>query len=520
MRWSFFSHRIIRSSAGCMAAWLAVFVALPAVHAQSISAEVQQRVTTDFHGPDQQGKDGPLAKMGQDLTRLYHEHDAHATSGAKRPFAPSNRLMPAYSGYVTIDAVAEQDAVRLLSALQALGFQHGAVAGRMVSGRLPIAAIPDAAALTDLRFARPARAFVRVGSDTTEGDAAMRTDEVRMFSGVNGSGIKIGVMSDSFDDSNGPETTASDDVSSGDLPGSGNPNGFTTPVEVLDDSEGPEKDEGRAMMQIIHDVAPGAALAFHTAFGGQANFAQGIRDLAAAGSDIIVDDVLYLAEPMFQDGIIAQAIDDVKLNDGVAYFSAAGNMADQSYESAFRLEETAHNFDSGGGVDTLQAVTVPSGTTATFILQWDDPFASAGGAGADTDLDIYALDKTGSTVLFQSTDPNVGADAVEIMDVENTGLDSKTFLLRIEHVDGPLPDQVKYVYSPGGISITDDYGDANKPTLYGHANAKWAEAVAAASFGGCADLVRHRRGSPARRCLAAKAWYYGTGLCQQYILWQ
>jgi hypothetical protein len=80
------------------------------------------------------------------------------------------------------------------------------------------------------------------------------------------------------------------------------------------------------MMQLIHDVAPGAPLAFYTAFESQEDFAAGIRALAAAGSQVIVDDIIYFAEPMFEDGIIAQAVDDVHAG-GVAYFSSAGNDA-------------------------------------------------------------------------------------------------------------------------------------------------------------------------------------------------
>ena len=48
-----------------------------------------------------------------------------------------------------------------------------------------------------------------------------------------------------------------------------------------------------------------------------------------------VDDLIDLAEPMFQDGIIAQAVDNVVAT-GVAYFSAAGNEGRQSYQSVFR----------------------------------------------------------------------------------------------------------------------------------------------------------------------------------------
>jgi hypothetical protein len=452
-------------------------------HAQSLPATVQQRAAAAFHGPDGAGKDGPLAKVGPDLAQLYHEHAAHAASGAKRPFTPSRPLIPVRGQYVAVDAIAEQDAADLLAALQAIGLKKGAAAGHLVSGRLPIASIPDAAALTDLRFARPSRAMVLRGTATTEGDTAVQADGARMLFEVDGTGVKIGVMSDSYDDHNGsPATMAADDVSSGDLPGGNNPDGFTTPVEVLDDAEGPGKDEGRAMMQIIHDIAPGAELSFHTAFGGQATFAQGIRDLADAGADIIVDDVLYLAEPMFQDGPIAQAVDEVKFDRGVAYFSAAGNWADQSYGSTFRQEGTAHNFDGGGGVDTLQSVSIPGDETATFILQWDDPFASAGGTGAATDLDLYAIDVAGDTVAAASTDPNIGNDAVEILDVVNPTGSTKEYQLRIELAGGPPPGRVKYVYTPGSISITDDYGDAGKATLYGHANARGAEAVAAASF--------------------------------------
>jgi hypothetical protein len=80
--------------------------------------------------------------------------------------------------------------------------------------------------------------------------------------------------------------------------------------------------EGRALAEVVHDVAPGAAIAFHTADRGQANFAQGIVDLTNAGAKVITDDIIYFAEPMFQDSIIAQAIDQVKAR-GVSYFSTA-----------------------------------------------------------------------------------------------------------------------------------------------------------------------------------------------------
>jgi hypothetical protein len=45
--------------------------------------------------------------------------------------------------------------------------------------------------------------------------------------------------------------------------------------------------------------------------------AQGVLDLRGAGANIIIDDIKYLTEPFFQDGVITRAIDAVAAS-GVA----------------------------------------------------------------------------------------------------------------------------------------------------------------------------------------------------------
>ena len=97
---------------------------------------------------------------------------------------------------------------------------------------------------------------------------------------VNGTGIKVGVLSDSFNDLGG----AAADEADGALPPASD-------IQVLKDLASGGTDEGRAMMQIIHDIAPGASLAFYTAFDSEQDFANGILALAAAGCKVIVDDV-------------------------------------------------------------------------------------------------------------------------------------------------------------------------------------------------------------------------------------
>ena len=76
----------------------------------------------------------------------------------------------------------------------------------------------------------------------------------------------------------------------------------------------------------MHDMAPGSAITFHTAFLGQTDFTQGIEDLQSADCQVIVNDIIYFAEPFFQDSIVTQAANNVVRRDS-AYFSSAGNQA-------------------------------------------------------------------------------------------------------------------------------------------------------------------------------------------------
>ncbi|MDP1804619.1 MAG: hypothetical protein Q8K72_05600, partial [Acidimicrobiales bacterium] len=349
---------------------------------------------------------------------------------------------------VALDATASGAASVLLADLEKLGLTGGVAFGRMVSGRLPIASLVAAANLPSLKFVRPVQAGTGVGNVDSQGDAAMGTDLLRAVQGVDGTGVVVGTMSDSYDCMGG----AAGDVASNDLPAG---------VNNLDEGPCPATDEGRGMMQLIHDVAPGAQQAFHNAFEGQAHFAQGILDLQAAGADIINDDVFYFAEPFYQDGIIAQAVDQV-VAAGVPYFSLAGNFGRRAYESGFRDSGNngcggrLHDFDPGAGVDTAQQVTIPAGQQVTLSFQWDQPFFSVSGApGSANNMDLCLLDNT-NAVVASGVNNNVGGDPVEVVSFTNpAAATNTTFTVQLSRVAGANPGRMKYMDYRGRIGINE-----------------------------------------------------------------
>ena len=487
---------------------------------------VHTQIQRDLNGADFEGKDGPLQRIGGPLVTIYREYQWHQRTKAGRPYEPSIQLARVKDGAILIDAIARESGRALLADLRQIGLRNGAQEGRVVSGRLPIDRLGELARLPTLRQALPAlfmrprptpiggldgelsvgrasdAASRKVGATTTQGDAVLQAGQARSQFDTEGEDVIIGIISDSYNTSPDASTSAADDVASGDLPGPGNPNGYTTPVNVLEDEPG-ESDEGRAMAQIIHDVAPAAELAFHTGFGsGQAGFAAAIRNLREqAEAGVIVDDIIFLAEPMFQDGVVAQAVEEVTA-DGAVYLSSAGNSGTNGYGDRYdeipavpgRLQPTNARYDFGGG-DSLQTVTIPEGGTVQYILQWSDAYASAGGAGAETDIDFYLTDKEGNEVLASSTFDNVDSDPVEFIeytnadsiDADGDGTRDVTFQIGIERFSGPAPEFIRYVNF--GVGSIDEYtqddpnvvGDGPS-TVYGHANTDAAIAVAASAY--------------------------------------
>jgi subtilisin family serine protease len=486
---------ITRSSA------IAALAALAMLFSVGASSADRQANRQEIIAAKNAAKSGDGARLGASLAVLERAAARRIPqSDVTRAVTRKVPALRASGGYVSISAYGNNLA-SLRTQLVSKGLIDATQYPTAISGRAPVAALRDMAATPGLRFLRPTLAMVRAGTVTSQGDRSLRANLARRESGVNGRGIKIGALSDSFDCAPGafepgaPFTRAADDVASNDLPR----------VHVLKDlfdepNEGCS-DEGRAMLQLIHDVAPASPKAFYTAFVSQEDFAAGIRALADAGSEVIVDDVIYFAEPMFEDGIIAQAVDDV-YRDGVPYFSSAGNDARLSYESRYRrsgevgLSGPRHDFAPGSEVDGLQGATASAGSVTLLSFQWDQPSLSANGKrGATSDVDLWFYDANGEPIEICTDDPaqvvcqipgfdaNIGGDAVEIPIMVNLSDVDVEVQIGIELFEGPAPNYLKYVWFDldAGVFTVNEF-DTASGTIYGHANAAGAEAVGAAAW--------------------------------------
>jgi CubicO group peptidase (beta-lactamase class C family)/pimeloyl-ACP methyl ester carboxylesterase len=349
---------------------------------------------------------------------------------------------------------------------------------------------------------------VPAGLVTSQADWIHEAVRVRSApGGPDGTGIRIGIISDSYDISNHVRTRAADDVRTGDLP-----------AGVVVVREAPAKigdvsladiviDEGRAMMQLIHDIAPGATLVFATALSEQgvdAGIARAVRELAdpALGNcSIIVDDVSGLAEPFFQDGLAAQAVDDALARYGVSYFTGPGDFINNSYESTtFKTARgsllvdgktvTGDFYDFRQGVgrapDVRQTISIQDNQELALGLQWSDPFYTRD--KVRTDLDIYLINPLTQEVVASSTTDNrmPGADGfatpLEMIEFQNRLADTgtTTFELVIQQTGGPAPDRIKYVIL-SNVPVPVEYA-TNSGTTTGHAAARGAINVGAVHY--------------------------------------
>jgi hypothetical protein len=394
-------------------------------------------------------------------------------------------------------------------------YRHGIIAAYAPLNKIPLLA--KQAGIRALTMEH--RPETRVGSVTSEGTVVLQTDKVNKL-GFRGEGITIGALSDSFNTAqfntaSPPATTAAQDVKTGDLP----------VVDVLQDFGGPGQpgtDEGRAMLQVVYDCAPKSSLAFATAVICEVGFANNIVNLRVqANCDVICDDVTYFDEPVFSDGLLAQAVNTVVQSTTlpgkpVVYASSAGNDADNGYRSAYRpipdsvvrkqgygnlqLSQVPtsltsggwHNWNPNGGFEPSTTVSVPTipaeGTFAYDIfMQWDDPFDENN--GITDDYNFLVFDQDGNYHPELSGTSNAFAVQQPIQAIGNL-INNTTYQIAIteskkEAGSPPSPATHQFAFYTtldGAGNLTGPYFHyypLDVPTIIGHPAADSAIGVAA-----------------------------------------
>ena len=302
-----------------------------------------------------------------------------------------------------------------LGALKSLGAriervdaEHG-----IVQAWAQLASLRALAALPDVRSVRlPSYPFANAGTVTTEGDSILESADLRDLLGIDGSGVTIGVISNGV-------AGLSASQGSGDLPAVD-----VSTCNVVDESPTAAESgaEGTAMLEIVHDIAPGAALMFgHFGFsynGTVMNFNAAV-DCLAANADIVVDDVGWFGVgPYDGTSLVSQNTADALNGPGPirGYYTSVANHAQDHYQAPYvnsgeSIDENdvfeplppegifgwdLHAFTAvGGPEETVHAGAVPApatgnrlilepGAVATFVLVWDDEWGMA-----TTDYDLF-----------------------------------------------------------------------------------------------------------------------------------
>lgn len=311
------------------------------------------------------------------------------------------------------------------------------------------------------------------GSAPNQAEQALDVEQCRrIYPGLyTGQGLRIGVLSDSANarDSNQDGVKGiAESQGTGDLPDN------SRIVIVEDWADG--SDEGRAMMELIYDLAPGISmLGFATGVRGMANMVNNIDALRLQGMNICVDDIAYFITPYFQEDIVGQKINDYVLNHGGIYLSSAGNSGVWGYRRPWSNapSSTYHSFAPS---DEGLQITIPRKSTMRVVLQWTQPWGKA-----TTDLAIELWDSGITTRLAASDTNNINGNPADYLEYTNPGNNDLPANLSVRLKSGSANGLTIWLVNWGGWRVG-EYRDQFTSTITGHSQAEHGYSIGAAPY--------------------------------------
>jgi hypothetical protein len=321
---------------------------------------------------------------------------------------------------------------------------------------LPVAMIAQVEALSFVRYIRlpdyPIRnSSTGIGEDPidSQGDSILQADVARTTYHVDGTGVRVGVISDGIGGifatdctTCAPTTASPSPISLGDLPNAtGTRNSAGTLVAVsggiiaqsfrsdgdLEYCEAPcdttsgKAAEGTAMLEIVYDLAPGAQLYF--ANQGSSLEMEQAEDYLAANTDVVVTDFSFFTPPFDGTSAVSTNTSDALNNNANpvrGFFTAVGNYAQNHYQGSWDdsgisgepitgepgdlhlfqgnppnpqpLPNTTTDNENVGPVAFDPIVVVPNGEGIEVYLAWNDP---TGASANDYDLFLVPLNCSG-----------------------------------------------------------------------------------------------------------------------------
>ena len=274
-----------------------------------------------------------------------------------------------------------------LSELAALGFELELALpdlGR-AQGWIEAARLGDLRSAAGVReVATPRYAVYARGSAISEGDEALGAAAARERFGVDGSGVRVAIISDGIRGLAAAQER-------GDAPQLAEALGFGS--GWLERGA-----EGTAMIELVHDLAPGAALSFG-AVATDLDMIAAVRHFAQR-VDVIVDDVGFLYPDDQQSDVSRNTAAALSNPEWPlrAYITAAGNWAQTHWSGRFARgsEGRALGLPNPGPLhewragDPINEFRLPRGSRVVIALHWAEPWGRA-----EHDFDLYLLDSSG-----------------------------------------------------------------------------------------------------------------------------